>query len=292
MIRAVLFGLAAAAAAPDARAARLELDARVIWSDPRPDFGGFSGLEVDDDGGGFVAIGDRGVWARGRLERTDGRLTGVETTAFGPLRSISGERVRGGDADAEGLARDPEGRFYVSYESFHRIRRHEDVAGPAENVPGHADFPRLQENSALEALAVDAEGTLYAVPERSGAWERPFPVYRLRGGVWDKDLSLPRVGSFLVAGADFGPDGRLYLLERDFNWLGGFATRVRRFSLGPDGFDEGEILLQSEFGSTDNFEGVSVWRDAGGDTRVTLIADDNFFALQSTVLAEHLLVEE
>ena len=35
--------------------------------------------------------------------------------------------------------------------------------------------------------------------------------------------------------ADFGPDGQLYLLERDFGWLAGFATRVRRFTLGPDG---------------------------------------------------------
>ena len=37
-------------------------------------------------------------------------------------------------------------------------------------------------------------------------------------------------------------------------------------------------------------EGISVWRDAAGRTRVTLISDDNFFALQRTVIVEYLLV--
>jgi hypothetical protein len=121
---------------------------------------------------------------------------------------------------------------------------------------------------------------------------RPFPVYRLRDGVWDKSLSIPREGAFLVAGADFGPDGRLYVLERDFTWTGGFATRVRRFALGAEGFDAGETLLETSLGGTDNFEGISVWTDAAGVTRVTLIADDNFFVLQSTVVAEYRLIEQ
>ncbi len=95
-----------------------------------------------------------------------------------------------------------------------------------------------------------------------------------------------------MAGADFGPDGRLYVLERDFSWMGGFASRIRRFTLGPDGFDAGETLLETGMGSTDNFEGISVWRDADGGTRITLIADDNFFALQSTAIAEYRLIGE
>jgi hypothetical protein len=160
------------------------------------------------------------------------------------------------------------------------------------NIPGHRDFPRLQINSGLEALAMDGDGTLYAIPERSGALSRPFPVYRLRDGQWDKSLQIRRDGDFLVVDADFGPDGRLYVLERDFEWLGGFATRVRRFSLGPDGFGEEVTLLETDLGTLDNMEGISVWRDAAGRIRVTLIADDNFLAFQSTVLAEYLLTED
>ena len=91
--------------------------------------------------------------------------------------------------------------------------------------------------------------------------------------------------------ADFGPDGHLYLLERKFKWMGGFATQLRRFRLGPDGFDEGTTLLTTRFGEMDNMEGVSVWRDGAGQIRVTMISDDNFFPLQQTVIAEYIVRE-
>jgi hypothetical protein len=50
-------------------------------------------------------------------------------------------------------------------------------------------------------------------------------------------------------------------------------------------------LLETGFGATDNLEGISVWRDQAGRTRVTLVSDDNFFALQRTVVMEYLLNE-
>jgi len=76
-----------------------------------------------------------------------------------------------------------------------------------------------------------------------------------------------------------------------FHGIRGFSSRVRRFDLGPEGLTDEATLLETAFGSSDNFEGISVWRDAEGRTRVTLIADDNFFALQSTAIAEYVLVE-
>ncbi len=284
-------GLALCALAPAAGAAALVPEARIVWTHPDPSFGGFSGIDVLEQGARFVAVSDRGAWASGRMQRLGGRLERVELTGIGPLRAISGDALSGEDVDAEGIATDAAGAHYVSFEAFHRIRRYARLDGPAQDLPGHPDFPGLQNNSALEALAIDGAGVLHAIPERSGAWERPFPVYRLRDGVWDRVLSLPRSGTFLVAGADFGPDGRLYLLERDFAWLKGFATRIRRFTPGPGGFGAGETLLETDFGSADNFEGISVWADAAGEIRITLIADDNFFALQSTVIAEHRLDE-
>ncbi len=92
--------------------------------------------------------------------------------------------------------------------------------------------------------------------------------------------------------ADFGPDGRFYLLERDFRWLGGFATRVRRFDVGADGFTGEVTLLGTRFGELDNMEGLSAWRDAAGRIRITLLSDDNFFPLQKTMFAEYVLEED
>ncbi len=37
-----------------------------------------------------------------------------------------------------------------------------------------------------------------------------------------------------------------------------------------------ETLFDSTTGTYDNLEGLSVWRDAGGAIRLTMISDDNF----------------
>jgi hypothetical protein len=292
-IALLLLGLACAACAAGAASPRMTLDAKVGWSEDGDDFGGFSGLALAPDGRGFTVVSDRGAWARGRLERdADGRLTGVALVDNGRLRGIDGTLLAGPDLDAEALLVDAEGAAWVSFEQFHRIRRYPDLAGPAERGPVHPDFRRLQSNSGLESLAMDDEGTLYAIPERSGDFDRPFPAYRWRDGRWLDTLGLSRDGPFLVSDATFGPDGRLYLLERDFEWLGGFRTRVRRFELGPDGFDSGTTLLETRFGELDNMEGIAVWRDPEGRTRVLLLSDDNFFLLQRTVFAEYVVTAD
>ena len=262
---------------------------RTVWREAWQHFGGFSGLWVGDDGGRFAVISDRGAFAEGRFDRRDGEIRAAHMGRHARLHGIDGSRLEGRDVDAEGMAVDREGRAYVSFENFHRIRRYDDLRGRATGVPSHRDFARLQQNSGIETLAMDAAGTLYAVPERSGALGRPFPVYRLSGGRWDKSWSIPREGTFLPVDADFGPDGRFYLLERDFKWLGGFATRLRRFDVTPQGFVNEATLLRTHFGELDNMEGIAAWRDPQGRTRLTLVSDDNFFPLQQTIFVEYLV---
>lgn len=271
---------------------RLEPLSEVTWVESDPRFGGYSGLHLSEDGSSFLVISDKGTWARGTLERTDGKIEAARMTAIGDLHEISGAPLGDGNFDAEGLAVDAEGRAYVSFEAFHRVRRYDDIDGPAIRVPSHPDFAKLQPNSGLEAIALNADGTLYAIPERSGVIDRPFPVYRLRDGKWDRSLKIRRDGAFLVSDATFGPDGRLYVLERDFGWLKGFASRVRRFDLGPDGFTNEVTLLETPFGALDNMEAISTWRDPDGRIRVTLLSDDNFFPLQRTLFAEYVLAGE
>jgi hypothetical protein len=287
---AVACGLLAAPAAAVQDPPRLEQDATLTWSERGTDFGGFSALHLSDGGTRVLALSDRGHWATAVLEREGGRITGARRTGSGPLLGVAGTRLRGRDVDAEAVAVDDRGRAYVAFEQFHRIRLYDRIDAPPTEVPGAPGFEGLRVNAGLEALAIDEDGVLYAVPERSRAWGEPFPVFRLRHGAWDTRGSLPRVGPFLVTGADFGPDGRLYLLERDFQRFRGFRTRVRRFTLGAGGFAGGEILLETRWLELDNMEGISVWRDPAGSIRVTLLSDDNFFPLQRTQLAEYILV--
>ncbi|MEM9009812.1 MAG: esterase-like activity of phytase family protein [Pseudomonadota bacterium] len=278
--------LGSAAAAED-----LQPAGQVEWRGNAAGFGGFSGLWLSPDGATAWVVGDKGVMAEARLLRRDGRLVGVETVAIGPLHDPDGAPVAGLQIDAEGLAPRPGGGVLVSFEADHRIWAYAAPGAPAEPLPPHPDFAGLQLNSGIEALAAAPDGTLYAIPERSGALDRPFPVYRLRAGVWDTPFAVPRRGDFLVTGADIGPDGRLYVVERNFSWLGGFATRLRRFTITEDALEDEETLLEPPRGQLDNAESVAVWRDDRGRLRVTMISDDNFNALQRTLLSEFVLPE-
>ncbi|MFT3973913.1 MAG: esterase-like activity of phytase family protein [Amaricoccus sp.] len=281
--------LPASEAAVPAGAPHLVEMSRTAWRDGWVHFGGFSALWVSPDGSRFTVISDRGAFADGHFERTDGEIDAAVMGRHARLRGIDGVRLEGPDVDAEGLALDRDGRAYVSFENFHRVRRYDDLRGPAASVPSHPDFARFQQNSGIETLAMDAAGTLYAIPERSGGLRRPFPVYRLIGDAWDKSWTIPREGTFVPVDADFGPDGRFYLLERDFKWLGGFATRIRRFDVTPEGLVNETELLQTRFGDLDNMEGLAAWRDPEGRTRLTLVSDDNFFPLQQTLFVEYVV---
>ncbi len=267
-----------------------ELDSKVVWQEPGERFGGFSGLVVEDGGTRFLTISDHGSWATGSFERRTASCAPRISTASARCTRSPAPRSAAIDVDAEGLARRCRGPGLglVRGASTASAATTGSTAPPRRSRATPTS-PKLQLNSGLEALAIAADDTVYAIPERSGRLDRPFPVYRLRDGRWDKPWRIRRDGSFLVSDADFGPEGDLYVLERDFSWLGGFRTRVRRFTPGPEGLGDEVTLLETHRGELDNMEGISVWRDADGRTRVTLISDDNFFPLQQTMFAEYLL---
>lgn len=259
-----------------------------VWRGSNDRFGGFSGLELSADGLDFTAVSDRGALVQGRLQRdAGGAITGVDQATLLPLRDSKGSSMSGYLADAEGLAQATDGSLYISLEGYARVARYAGAHSAAERVPRPEAFDDLQRNSSLEALAIGPDGALYTLPERSGAWGRPFPVWRFRDGRWDQPFTLPRTGKWLPVGADFGPDGRLYLLERDFFGIG-FLTRVRRFDIGA-GVTGGDVLLQTSTAAHDNLEGIAAWQDADGAIRLTMISDDNFFWVQRTEFVEYRL---
>ncbi|WP_323763904.1 esterase-like activity of phytase family protein [Marinovum sp.] len=258
------------------------------WRSEAPGFGGFSGIELAEDGESFVAISDRGAFVEGRLIRKNGRITGIEASAPQPLMNTDGKPMHRKVAqDAEGLAITADGRRYISFEGRARVWAYPDMAR-AKALPEHPDFTGLQRNSSLEALAVDSRGWLYTLPERSGQMTRPFPVYRFNGTRWDQPFSIPRLGGFQPTGADIGPDGMFYLLEREFTGLG-FRSRVRRFALTADALGPGETLLESHLARHDNLEGLSVTRTATGQIRLTMVSDDNFNPFQRGEIVEYVL---
>lgn len=261
-----------------------QLVGRFSWSLEGENFGGFSGLEVDASGTGFTAITDRGRIVSGQFERHNGAISGVDAGALVPLHDVRGRVLKSPRTDSEGLALSPDGSFYVSFEGIHRVW-HFQSPQQAAPLAKHLRFNTFRPNAGLETLAIAPDGTLYAIPERSGRADWPFDIYRYRNGAWDIPFALPRAAGMLPVGADFGPDGRFYVLEREFTGIG-FRSQVRRMSLDDTRLSGLEVVLRTRVGQFDNLEGLSVWRDAEGNTRLTMISDDNFRFFQKTEIIE------
>ncbi len=257
-----------------------------VWEMEDTRLGGLSGIEVSNDGRDFTAISDRGLFFKGRFERADGLITGLTDIEITEMRGPDGDPFDSKNHDSEGIAIAPDGTIHVSFESVHGLRMFEDISALASPLRTDRRFANFQTNSSFEALAMAPNGDLFTLPERSGRQTRPFPVYRLSGALWSFAFDIPRRGAFLMAGADIGPDGKLYLLERDFIGIG-FLSRVRRFDL--DGSNE-ELILRTSARTHDNLEGIAVWQDDQG-IRLTMVSDDNYRWVQQTQIVEYRLTD-
>ncbi|MCV2863203.1 esterase-like activity of phytase family protein [Defluviimonas sp. WL0075] len=285
-----LSGALAVLAAPLQAAPRADLLGAFVWRHDDPDFGGLSSLELAADGLGFLTASDRGRLFTGQFERdATGRVIGARIERSFPLRDPEGAPLDDSDADSEGLAVLPDETIVVSFEEDHRLSFQPRPDAPARIRPAPALSLDWWENQGMEALAAAPDGTLWALAE--GAVGGVHAVLRLAEGAWQTPLALPAEGGWHPVGADFGPDGRLYLLERDFWPFIGFMTRVLRFDLSDAGLSPATVLFETRAGAFDNLEGLAAWRDSTGAIRLTLVSDDNFLPVQKTEIVDLRITE-
>jgi hypothetical protein len=257
------------------------------WHGTGPRFGGFSSIAVTPDGSGFLSLSDHGAWVRGTFTRDDqDRLTGITSGMVTPLLGPDGAALPEGSTDSEGVAVAPDGGIYVSFEGPARVRHYASPGAAADNLPSPREFKSMKHNASLETLCIGPDGSLYTMPEESGGAATAFPVFRFQNGKWDRFGTVPRGDEFLTVDCSIGPDGRFYLLKRAFYGLGGFASRLERFDMGPKGLTGRTVLFQTETGTFDDLEGLSVWRDRLGKLRATTVSDDNFSMFFVTQIVE------
>ena len=281
------------AAALNAAPPRVDVMARTIWSSDSEEFGGISGLEVGANGISFTAVSDTGLLYRGTLERSDeGAIEGVSLLQMYPLLFEGGKRpTEKRYRDTEGLAISGSQTLHISAEGKSRVLRYAEK----EPNPIVTSLPSLDgskpSNMGFEALAITSSGLLVAIPEKSANIQSPYDVFQKdETGKWEVIYRLPRRGVFRPVGADFGPDGHLYVLMRAFNGFA-FATRIERIVFKDSAPISHENIFAGRFGQFDNLEGLATWQAGPNDLRLVAISDDNFSRMQSTEIVEFRLQE-
>ncbi|MGH7847968.1 MAG: esterase-like activity of phytase family protein [Candidatus Binatia bacterium] len=258
-------------------------------------FGGLSGLWINEES--LLALSDRGYWISARARHdADGRLAEFGDWKIDRLLAPDGKPVRGRLADSEGLTRDQDGFFIVSFEQAHRLWRYAPTpatfASKPVPIPVPARLTRARANGGVECVAALGDGRLIILTETLRNADGS-----LAGGILEKEQfhSLSYVPS-----ADFAPsdcavlkNGDLLVLERQIGFLGSWSARIKRVpgdSLRPGARLEGtEIARLALPLAVDNFEGIAVYEHPQAGTFVYLVSDDNYLPFERTLLLQFLL---
>jgi hypothetical protein len=273
--------------------------------DPR--FGGFSALALSGDGNRLLAVSDEGWWLTARLLYDNGNLAGLADPVMAPLLDRSGKRAaskRSRDAEALTLLRPGmlDGKVAVGFERRPRIELFDlgkdKFAARPVLVPSPPAIRAGPDNAELEALAFFAAGPLanrfLAISER-----QLDANGNIRGWVFGRnrqtfDFTVARHDDFDVTDVAVLPDGDLLLLERSFNGLfpGMSLRRLPIGELKPGALVKPVPIFETTLprDNIDNMEGLAVHVTASGETRITIVSDDNYNrAIQNTILLQFAL---
>jgi hypothetical protein len=280
---------------------------RLIWrggvsmTANSPSFGGWSDLHIADDGKALTTISDAGAWLTATIAYDDkGNLVGLDGARIGQLRDLDGKPLRGKlEADAEAMARLPDGSWLVAFEHNHRIWRYPTLTAIPTLVEGPAEIGRQPANGGLEAMTALADGRVIVIseeyrrrPDAVVGWVgSPKPDGRYQWRAFD----YPTIPDFHPTAIARLPDGSFVTLERAFDFVRGVRCRVMHFAaadLEPRGTVHTEELarLASPY-AVDNLEGLATGKGRKGETLLWLISDDNFNPLQRNILMMFELAE-
>ncbi len=255
-------------------------------------FGGLSALAVDRSGHRLLALTDQGHWVDLVVTYdAGGDLSGIGEARIGALGDlVAGSVAATGLGDAESIAPTKDG-FAVGFESGHRLWLYRRVGKMGLGKPVVLRPPRrlhlAPSNGGVEALTTLADGRLLALTERLNVGQGYVRGWVTAGPDWRR-LRYRRTGRFVPTGAATLTGGDVLVLERRFTWLGGFASRIvrlRRAEIRPGAALVGtEIAVIDPPLTVENFEGIAVRTRGDGTVLVYLVSDDNFHALQRTLL--------
>lgn len=273
----------------------------VALSSREPAFGGLSGIAMQGDGQGFLALSDRGAWFRAKLlYDKEHRPVGLTDCIMAPMIAADGRLLqRSRSFDTESLAVAADGSAYVGIERSNEIL-HFDLsragfAARGKAIPTPPGFKKLPHNKGPEALGIappssPLAGSLVVIAERARPEPNAPTVGFVLTGPMRGQFDLARSKDFDITDLTFLPNGDMLVLERFYTPVRGVFMRMRRIagrSIRPGALLDGEVLIEADMGSQiDNMEALGIHRDPAGGFVLTLLSDDNFSMIQRNLLLQ------
>jgi hypothetical protein len=265
-------------------------------------FGGLSGVGFTGPEGKLVMVSDRGNFVSGQLVYDDaGRplsLVGVEITPIQNSKGVDLPRQFARDAEALTVIDRPNNGSVVrvGFENLTRVADFHLENGVPTGAASEVIIPEwltaTRTNESLEAVCVAPPASPIAgstllltegVVDNDGAHSGWLLGKNDKGPMSYRsgDTTSPTDCAFL-------PNGDLLVLERGVV-LVNFAARLVRIKAAdvkPGAEMKGEVLFEGVGGDLDNMEGLAVHQTASGETRITLVSDDNFNDWERNLLLE------
>ena len=256
------------------------------------DFGGLSALVALKDGR-FLGVSDAGALI-GFGMSGDAR---ADRPFIAALPGAFGKGITYKARDSEGIAYDAvSGRVWVSYEHSHAIRRFPASMSRVDGMVRPAAMRRWPRNSGAEALVRLANGRFLVFAE-GGPDDGVYPAIQFSGdpvesGTTQFPFRYRPTEGYRITDASQLPDGRLLLLERRIGFPQGFTAKLLILDpakIARDATVSGEVIATlAPPLLVDNMEGQAITQE-DGRTVVWLVSDNNFNAIQRTLLMKFAL---
>ena len=265
-------------------------------------FGGLSGIAFTGRDQKLAFVSDQGWFISGQLIYDEKgmplELVGVTADA---IQNSSGQdlpRAYARDAEAiDTIYRNGEpAAVRVGFENLTRVADFDLDDGRPGGAAREVNIPdwltRLRTNESLEAVCIASPGSPVAgstmlITEGDETPDGTLAAY-MRGHRDRGDFAIVKTEGLNPTDCAFLPNGDMLLLERGTGLLG-FTMQIRRISadkVQPGTAITGDVILTASGGSIDNMEGIAVHTAPDGETRVTLVSDDNFNDWERTLLLE------
>lgn len=256
-------------------------------------FGGISALVVTRDSR-FLAVSDAGTL----IGFTLGQTNRMENSFIAALPGAFGDTIDYRDRDSEGMAYDPaSGRIWISYEARHAVRRISPSLGRVDGINKLTFTSGWKANGGIEAIARLRDGRFVLFSETHKRTDGSNSAYLYSGDPVEPGSRATGFGYVAPVGyrptdATLLPDGRLLILNRRISFPNGFTAKLA--ILDPAEIESGKTIAPKVIATlappllVDNMEGVAITEEEGRII-VWMISDDNFTALQRTILMKFAL---